>query len=88
VAALDAYLRNSSPNEIVSTIVHEATHQNSFFRGIPQTSQYTEYLAFRNEALFQNGVRPSLVERYKIYEAVKSAYPNLPQGKYPFGGVK
>jgi hypothetical protein len=78
---------HSSPQEAASTIVHEATHQNGFFKGIPQNTQYTEYQAFRNESLFQNnGVRPSLSERQNIWSDVQSLYPNLPQGKYPFGG--
>jgi polyribonucleotide nucleotidyltransferase len=79
-------LRHSSPEEAVSTIVHEATHQNGFFKGIAQNSQFTEYQAFRNESLFMNGQRPSLTERQQIWRDVQSLYPNLPQGKYPFGG--
>ena len=81
-------LRHSSPEEAVSTIVHEATHQNGFFNGIAQNSQFTEYQAFRNEYLFMNGQRPSLVERQQIWRGVQSLYPDLPQGKYPFGGSR
>ncbi|MBE1162758.1 hypothetical protein [Dyella acidiphila] len=77
---------HSSPDEAASTIVHEATHQNGFFNGIPQNTQYTEYQAFRNESLFQNGVRPTLDERMNIWNDVQQLYPDLPQGKYPFGG--
>ncbi|WP_105534112.1 hypothetical protein [Solimicrobium silvestre] len=77
---------HSSPEEAASTIVHEATHQNGFFNGIPQITQYTEYQAFRNESLFQNGVRPSLDERLNIWNDFQSLCPDLPQGKYPFGG--
>jgi hypothetical protein len=77
---------HSSPDEAAATIVHEATHQNGFFNGIPQNTQYTEYQAFRNESLFQSGVRPTLDERMNIWNDVQQLYPDLPQGKYPFGG--
>lgn len=79
-------LRHSSAEEAASTIMHEATHQNGFYKGAPQNTQFTEYQAFRNESLFQNGVRPSLSERLNIWNDVQSLYPHLPQGKYPFGG--
>ena len=81
-------LLHSSPEEAASTIVHEATHQNGFFNGIPQNTQYTEYRAFRNEYLFQNGARPPLNERMIIWNDVQQLYPELPQGKYPFGGQR
>ena len=79
-------LRHSSAEEAASTVVHEATHQSGFFKGIPQNSQYAEYQSFRNEYLFQTGARPSLQERLNIWNDVQELYPHLPQGKYPFGG--
>lgn len=81
-------LRHSSAEDAASTIVHEATHQSGFFRGIPQNTVYTGYRAFRNELLFSKGARPTLAERKDIWGAVESLYPDLPQGKYPFGGVR
>lgn len=81
-------LRHSSAQEAASTIVHEATHQNGFYRGIPQNSQFTEYQAFRNEALFMNGTRPPLSERINIWNDVKALYPELPEGRNPFGGKR
>jgi hypothetical protein len=81
-------LRHTSAEEAASTVVHEATHQNGFYRGIAQNTQFTEYQAFRNESLFMNGARPSLSERLNIWNDVKSLYPDLPQGKYPFGGKR
>lgn len=81
-------LRHSSAEEAASTIVHEATHQNGFYNGVAQNTQFTEYQAFRNEALFMNGARPSLSERINIWNDVQSLYPDLPQGKYPFRGKR
>lgn len=81
-------LRHSSAEEAASTIVHEATHQKGWFNGVPQNTQFTEYQAFRNEFLFMNGVRPSLSERMNIWNDVQSLYPDLPQGKFPFGGKR
>lgn len=78
--------RHFSAREAASTIVHEATHQNGFYKGKPQNTQFSEYQSFRNEMLFQNGVRPSLAERLEMWNDVQSLYPDLPQGKYPFGG--
>lgn len=78
--------RHSSPQEVVSTLVHEATHQDRFFKGIPLGNQYEEYVAFRNEAHFATGVRPSLAERQQIWQHVKRLYPELPEGRSPFGG--
>jgi hypothetical protein len=80
-------LRHTSSNEVASTVVHEAVHQNRFFRSnIAPTTQYEEYLAFRNEYLFSEGRRPSLFERQQIMERVQDLYPHLPSGKKPFGG--
>lgn len=76
--------RHATGEEIASTVVHEAVHQNRYFRKIPPTTQYEEYLAFRNESLFINGVRPSLNERMRIWSYVQTLYPNLAQGRHPF----
>ncbi|MDO5290735.1 MAG: LysM peptidoglycan-binding domain-containing protein [Pseudomonadota bacterium] len=77
--------RHSSSEELVATIVHEATHQVRNFRGIPTATQYEEYLAFRNELLFSNRGRPSLNERLQVWRAVQELYPHLPRGRNPFG---
>jgi hypothetical protein len=82
-------LRHSSVREAGSTVVHEALHQNRFFRsGVAPGTQFEEYLAFRNEFLFQNARRPTLMERQQIInDVVKPLYPHLPSGKLPtFGG--
>ena len=76
--------RHATDEEIASTVVHEAVHQNRYFRKIPPTTQYEEYLAFRNESLFINGARPSLNERMRIWSYVQTLYPNLAQGRHPF----
>jgi YD repeat-containing protein len=77
--------RHSSVSEVVSTIVHEATHQSRFHRGANIFSQYQEYLALRNEALYQLGRRPTLAQRQAIWEQTKMLYPELPEGRNPFG---
>jgi hypothetical protein len=62
-----------SPLEAVSTVIHEAAHQ--------------EYAAFRNEFIFNNdGALPSPGQELKIFNQVKSLYPDLPEGTNPFGG--
>ncbi|OQY55753.1 MAG: hypothetical protein DRR08_11620 [Candidatus Parabeggiatoa sp. nov. 2] len=83
-------LYHSSAQEVVSTMVHEATHQNGFFRGLPyQHTQFSEYQAFRNELFFENGKRPSLEARFNLWNTIQEKlYPHLPQGKYPFGDIK
>jgi hypothetical protein len=78
--------KHSSATEVASTIVHESTHQNGFFKGIPQNTKLTEYRAFRNEALFKDGRRPPLDERRAIWERVEYLYPHLDNGRHPFGG--
>lgn len=55
--------RHSNPSDVASTVVHEATHQNRFFRTGNAGTQYEEFLSFRNESFFETGVRPSLTER-------------------------
>ncbi|WP_115597041.1 LysM peptidoglycan-binding domain-containing protein, partial [Achromobacter sp. DH1f] len=80
-------LRHTSAKEAASTVVHEAVHQNRAFRSkILPTTQYEEYLAFRNEFLFSESRRPSLIERQLILDRVQELYPHLPSGKIPFGG--
>ena len=81
-------LRHSSAEEAASTVVHEASHQSAFFKGVPQNTQFAEYQAFRNESFFQTGTRPSLQERLNIWNDIQELYPCLPQGRYPFGGGK
>jgi hypothetical protein len=81
-------LRHSSADEVASSVVHEATHQNRYFRDIPLGNQYEEYLSFRNEFLFEAGRRPTLLERKSIWDNVQQWYPQLPQGKSPFGGAQ
>jgi hypothetical protein len=78
-------LRHTSADEIASTVVHEGVHQHRFFgRGVSPGTQYEEYLAFRNEFLFTNGRRPTLLERQQILnEVVKPLYPRLPSGPVP-----
>ena len=46
------------------------------------------YVAFRNEALFNLGRRPTLVERQVIWKDVQHLYPDLPSGPVPFGGQR
>lgn len=81
-------LRHSSADEAASTVVHEALHQNRYFQsGVAPGTQFEEYLAFRNEFLFQNGRRPTLIERQQIInEVVRPLYPQLPNGKLPTVG--
>ncbi len=78
-------LRHSSAEEAASTVVHEALHQNRFFQSnMAPGTQFEEYLAFRNEFLFQNARRPSLTERQQIInDVVKPLYPQLPSGNLP-----
>lgn len=71
---------------LVSTLVHEGTHQSRFFRGARLGTQYDEYVAFRNEALFNLGRRPTLVERQVIWREVQQLYPELPSARVPVGG--
>ena len=78
--------RHTSANEIVSTIVHEATHQKRFFNGKALGTQYEEYLAFRNEFLFKNLKRPTLKQRKAIWKDIQELYDDLATGKNPFGG--
>ncbi|WP_215407189.1 hypothetical protein [Janthinobacterium sp. JC611] len=83
-------LRHSSAEEAASTVVHEALHQNRFFQsGVAPGTQFEEYLAFRNEFLFQNVRRPTFMERQQIInDVVKPLYPQLPSGNLPTLGGK
>ncbi|WP_179197415.1 hypothetical protein PWP89_10605 [Stenotrophomonas rhizophila] len=74
-----------SPFDVASTLVHEATHQNGYYREVSQLSQYREFRAFSNEAMFATGSRPSLADRRLIWEKVSRLYPNLPVERNPFG---
>jgi hypothetical protein len=80
--------RHSSADEVASTVVHEATHQHKFFKGIRQNTQFSEYQAFRNELFFQIGIRPSLENRFNLWNDVQELYPQLNLGRYPFGTEK
>jgi len=75
--------RHSSPEEFVSTLVHESAHQTRYFRGFKPDNIYEEYFAFRREFLFNNGRRPSLVERQQLWNEVQQMYSDLPVGRIP-----
>jgi hypothetical protein len=79
------YWNNGTARDAVSTMVHESSHIDRFYKGARLNTQFDEYLAFRREFLFQQGRRPSLVERQRIWETVKDLYPDLPQERVPFG---
>jgi hypothetical protein len=80
---------NGTAKEAVSTMTHESSHARRFFRnGIRQPTQYEEYRAFRREFLFQEGQRPTLQERLKIWKETQVRYPRLPKGRNPFSGGK
>jgi hypothetical protein len=75
------FVRNhGSPQEVVSTIVHEASHVHRFFRG----SRFTvldEVRARSREFLYQHGRRPTGAERRATWEEVRdiSEYDGLPE---------
>jgi hypothetical protein len=75
----------SPPRDIVSTLIHEASHQTRFFRGYSTPTRYEEYLSFRREALFELGRPPTLGERRTIWDAIANTpdYQRLPTGKVP-----
>jgi RHS repeat-associated protein len=82
---IDIYLQNNrNTNEAVSTLIHEASHMDRAYRGIPQNPRYEEYIAFRREALYNLGIKPTLQERKVIWENVNALYSDLPVGKSPF----
>ncbi len=68
--------RHSSPEDVASTLVHEATHQNRFFSGNQLGTQFEEYLLLRNEFLYGAGRRPSLPERQIIWQKRKISILN------------
>ncbi|EDQ7230608.1 RHS repeat-associated core domain-containing protein [Salmonella enterica subsp. enterica] len=77
--------KHSSADEMASTLIHEATHvQRKYRNNVPYWTQYEEYLAARNEALFELKIRPSLSERKEIMRGVKDRYNELPKGKEIF----
>lgn len=79
--------KHSSSKEVVSTLVHEATHQKRYFQFKPKNTQYEEYLSFRNEFLFKESRRPTFTERKEIWDVVQEYYPHLEMKKNPFKGV-
>jgi hypothetical protein len=82
---IDIYMQNqSSAKSAVSTLVHESSHIDRGLRGIPQTTRYEEYVAFRREFLYNKGRRPTLQERRNIWQAVNELYTDLEVGKSPF----
>ncbi|GEM_PF-2629988 len=81
-------LRHSSADDVASTIVHEATHQNRWFNGNSLGTQYEEYLSLRNEFLYGAGRRPTIPERQIIWQKTQEMYPTLPQGRAPSGGSR
>jgi hypothetical protein len=80
--------KHSSPEDVASTLVHEATHQNRFFSGNQLGTQFEEYLSLRNEFLYGAGRRPSLSERQIIWQKTQELYPELPAGRTPLGGAQ
>ena len=85
-------LHNTNVDRAVGTIVHESTHVE--YRNQKRNSsntQYEEYRAFVREELYNNSknphiqTRPTMEERLEFWETVKHSYPELPQGKNPFG---
>jgi len=82
-------LRHASPREAVSTIVHEATHQNrAYTNGVGANTLYEEYLAYRNEELFRTGTRPTLAQRQEIINWIQKVpdYNDIEAGPLPTFG--
>ena len=91
---VDIYeMNNFNVEDVVGTMVHESVHvEYRNRRRIPNNTQYEEYKAFVREEIYRRSKNPnvstklSLNERRILWETVKKRYPDLPQGKYPFGG--
>ena len=91
---VDIYqMNNINTESAVGTMVHESIHiEYRYQKRIPYNSQYEEYRAFMREKLYYRSKnpnlssRPTLQQRQAIWKQIKRLYPNLPQGKYPFGG--
>ena len=88
-------MNNRNNDEAVGTMVHESTHvEYRHKKRRPYNSQYEEYRAFVREEIYHRSKdpdltnRPSLEERQAIWQKILRLYPELPQGKYPFGGSK
>lgn len=88
-------LQMMSAEDVASAIVHEATHQKRWFNGVKLGTQYEEYLAYKNEFIYQASrnprsgdfsIRPTLAERQELWRKTQENYSHLPQGKNPFGG--
>jgi len=78
------YMQNvQSVDDAVATVVHESSHVTQMARRIEvphAPTQMNEYLAFRREALYSLGRRPSLAERLELMHKVRRLYPSLPSG--------
>ncbi|MFZ6876552.1 hypothetical protein ACO0LF_31330, partial [Undibacterium sp. Di27W] len=88
-------LKMRSAEDVASAIVHEATHQKRWFNGAKLGTQYEEYMAYKNEFIFEASrnprlgefsIRPTLTERQELWRQTQENYKHLPQGKNPFGG--
>ncbi|MCK6547991.1 hypothetical protein L6R52_19225 [Myxococcota bacterium] len=67
-----------SPQEVVSSLVHEASHIQRYYRGA-NASQLDELRAFSREFLCEHGRRPKREEREALRKLVKSIYDHLPE---------
>jgi hypothetical protein len=75
------YVRNhASPDDVVSTIVHESSHMHRFYRGSLRT-QLDEVRARSREFLYREGRRPTAAERRTIWWEVEDRpdYSDLPK---------
>jgi RHS repeat-associated protein len=78
----------NSAEEAASTLSHEAAHVRYAERGskIPFASQLDEFRAAKREFLFSEGRRPTLNERFDIWQTVHDLYVDKPLGgQVPFG---
>lgn len=81
---LEARYFGYDPAEYAARVFsHEGKHVRRDTFGLLTNSHYDEYLSYSREFLFQNNRRPTLTERFNIWEQVKQDYPGLPTGKVP-----
>ena len=89
-------MNNWNKESVIGTMVHESVHVDFRFRKrIRNNTRYEEFRAFVREEMYRNSInsqstqlRPTLQRRYEIWDEVNQRYPELDEGKYPFGGAR
>ena len=82
---IELYMQNSRDSkQAVEFLVHEGLHaERRFKKGLVPRTQHEEYLAFRRQAIFREGKKPTLDQRREIWKDVQKLYPNLETGNIP-----